>query len=278
MEAQAIQEAAPPSSPFPFDTSQLDWTPRILGNLGPTWLHEHGCDRTALAKLPGWSRTVNRALDLTLGTELEAIAEAMSSLIVQDYERLKARTSKACSLLKVNDHAVFGLVRAGQVTPNHQHAFGVFHVADDEKTWDMWRAAAKIIDETPEFTIVMRAGDVLWIPPGTWHRVTASTVSPIIAHWIVFVQPPHLDTLSLLNFASGAVGEDGRTSGRSASKDLIQKLQLALQVRGAAATEASATSGAAATEATAEAADATPLAEPQAQRPKRKASASTMTR
>ena len=118
-------------------------------------------------------------LDITSNLSSQATAMDLSKKLLKllNITEEEEKTCTQCAeMLGVNTQGVFGVYCIDNVTDIHGHMLGVLNVLlSGMKIWHLWPPGLRPSTETPaKLIITQHEGQLLWLPPGWYHRVMTS--------------------------------------------------------------------------------------------------------
>ena len=155
--------------------------PEIVMQVPAGFARQHKLDLETVEEISKqrWAGSTTHVLDVSTGNELEPRARALFQVLVEDWEEQERTMALAVAAIEpkdLNRQAVVGLYRTGNVTYTHRHCLGVLNLLlSGKKTWQLWPPRATEIELKSDegfIEIEQGAGDLLFIPPGWFHRVS----------------------------------------------------------------------------------------------------------
>ena len=165
---------------------------------------------------------LSEALAIELGKDLLQLLQVSQ----QDIDLCK----QCADVLGVNTHGTFGVYCYHNITEVHGHMLGVLNLLlSGTKVWYLWPPGPRPTQYTPASLIItQQAGQLLWLPPGWYHKVDTTGVGvgikkdrlPFslrnisegkeirVAHgFTTWCLPAQVRDYALLSYASGASEE-----------------------------------------------------------------------
>ena len=172
---------------------------------------------------------------VTPGSALDVRCRLLGRTVVTDpdWEEQLAFASKFCTAFGIHVGPAVGMQETGALSDWHQHPNGVLNLCtaqeqETEKIWDFATSRPNLTAATgegqpppdvPIWRLKQRRGEVMWIPPFTWHRVLTVGHDVIMRdgkrilvapHWVCWCTPICMRPLMVALFACNAGNEGQR--------------------------------------------------------------------
>ena len=258
-----VQTYMPPPSPLNPNTSLQTWVGRSpvcpvecagLNDKISTFNETHTSmelldifARQKPKKIPMLKEGTDTTCDLDISTNFQSeqyAAELGEKLRkeLQISEEEKETCIKVAKVLKVNKSPCFGVYCHGHITEVHGHLLGVLNLLlSGTKVWDLWPPGPRPAKDSVAYRrIFQQAGQLLWLPPGWWHRVETTGTGPgdikesrkrpqsinmisradhiRVAHgFTMWCLPAQLQEYAISSYAAGA-SEEGQSTKNNSSR------------------------------------------------------------